>query len=153
MNVNGATTPVTFDLSAPAGADRYITHVVFQIEDAGAVINEFANVGVLTNGCRLFYELGGGSVDFHPSLKTNFDFVTMCIGIPSFGNGASAFRVTNANGNAEAYFPTWDLRAIMPPFGMLLRAGTAHRLGLEVRDNLTGATGFTATAHGFDRAP
>lgn len=153
MNVDGDATPVEFSITAPATNDRYITSVSFLILDAGASINEFANIGILGNGCRLFYNYGSGDTDLDSALKTNFDFVRLCQGAPAFGNGNAAFRVNNASDREEAYIPTLDFTKIAPPFGMLLRAGTTDKLSLEVRDDLSGADTFTATVYGFDRAP
>lgn len=147
--------PVKFYIPAGKDDDRYISTISFVIAGAGATLSEFSTVAALTNGCRLYYERERGEKDIHNALKSNFDFVRMCIGTPAFGDSAAAFRASNVIGTSEAYIPVLHLSHIMPPYGIKMDAGSNQRLVLEVRDDLTSASivGFDAVAYGFDREP
>jgi len=151
MVVNGSTTAVEFWVKADNNDDRYITTLSFIIADVNATLNEFGNVTALTNGCQLYYETLAQTTIIHSTLKTNFDFVRLCLGQPAFGDATTAFRASNVVGNSEGYLPVLDLRRLVPPFGIKLDRGTTQRLVLKVRDDCTGVDGFDCIAYGFDR--
>jgi hypothetical protein len=151
MRVNGSVTPVDFYVKSDPLYDRYITTLSFIIADASASLNQFGNITALTNGCRLFYQRIVGDIDIHDSLKTNFNFVRLCLGQPAFGDAASAFRAPNVVGASEAYIPVLDLKSIMPPVGLQLLHGSQQKLVLRVRDNVSAIDGFNCIAYGFDR--
>lgn len=156
MRVAGTlATPVKFYVPASVTDDRYITAVSFVLAGAGAGLDGFSAVPALINGCRFYYERQRGERNIHDALKTNFDFVRMCLGAPAFGDSAAAFRATNVVGTSEAYIPVLYLSHIIPPYGIKLDAGSNQRLVLEVRDTLTSTsiTGFNAICYGFDREP
>lgn len=147
--------PVKFYIPAGKDDDRYITAISFVIAGAGATLSEFSTIAALTNGCKLYYERANGQRVIHDALKSNFDFVRLCVGTPAFGSGADAFRAINVIGTSEAYIPVLHLSHIIPPYGIKLDAGSNQRLVLEVRDDLTSASiiGFDAVCYGFDREP
>jgi len=151
MKVNGSTTAVEFYVAADSDDDRYITTLSFVIADVNATLNKFGNVTALTNGCQLYYETLAQTVYIHDALKSNFDFVRLCLGTPAFGDAAEAFRGKNIVGSSEGYIPVLDLRRFVPPFGIKLDRGTTQRLVLKVRDDCTGVDGFDCIAYGFDR--
>jgi len=153
MQVDGSTINVDFHVAAHPDNDRYISTLQFLIADATSTMNKFGNITALTNGCQLFYERVDGSVDLHDALKSNLDFVRLCLGEPAFGDGAGAFRINNAVSTSEGYIPTLDCRRIIPPFGIKLDAGTRQRLVLTVKDDTQGVDAFNCIAYGFDREP
>lgn len=84
------------------------------------------------------------------TLKSNWDFVRLCLGNPSFGD-AGAFRVNNVSGTSEGYIPVLDLTKLIPPYGIKLDMGTNQKLVLEIRDDVQGVDSFNAICYGFDR--
>lgn len=153
MRVDGSTTNVDFTIEADPNYDIFIDSVSFLIADVNAVANKFGNTTELTNGCSLFYEdLDNGVSIINDSLKTNFDFIRMCQGKPSFGNSNDALKVTNAAGAAEGYMPVLDFSEMFGlPWGIRLRAGSNEKIVIRVRDNVTGVDAFDAIAFGFKK--
>ncbi len=151
MLVDGSTTPAEFWIPAHEDNDRYITAVSFVIGDGGANLNEFGGISALTNGCVFEYARSGEVVTIHDELKSNWDFIRMCMGFPAFGDAASAFRGTNVEGGAEAFMPVFNFLSVMPPYGLKLDTGTMQRLTLRVNDDCTAPDVFNAIAYGFER--
>jgi len=155
MLVDGSVTNVDYYVQAHSTRDRYITTLSFLIADASASLNKFGNITALTNGCSLFYERQGtevsGAINIHNALKTNFDFVRLGFGNPTFGDAGTVFRINNAVGASEGYIPILDLRTIMPPYGIKLDLGTTQKLVLRIRDDVSTIDGFDCIAYGFDR--
>ena len=151
MRVNGSTTPQQFFITAEPDFDVYITTVSFLIADAGASLNEFGGISALANGCRFFYEDNNGEINVGTSLISNFEFVRLCQGNPSFGGGSSAFLANNVVGTSEAFIPVFDFRNFGFKWGLKLAAGSQNRLVLEVNDNVTAIDAFNAVAYGFRR--
>jgi len=152
MLVDGSSTNVEFWVPAHADNDRYITAVSFVIADVGAELDEFGGITALTNGCQFEYKRAGGeTVIIHDALKSNWDFVRMCMGNPAFGTAVDAFRGKNVVGASEAYIPVFNFLALMPPYGLKLDAGTQQKLTFRIRDNCSTIDGFDAIAYGFER--
>ena len=145
--------PIEFWIPADKTNDRYVTSLSFVIADQNCTLALFGTVTALTNGCRIFYERSSGEINLHSTLKTNFDFVQLCLGQPAFGDANTAFRAANIFGSSEAYIPVLDLTVMNPPFGIRLSRGTQQRLVLQVRDTTTGVDRFDCVATGFDRLP
>jgi len=151
MVVDGSSTVQSFWVPASPTADRYITVLSFVIADAGAISSEFGNITALTNGCRLWYSSLQANVDIHSALKTNFDFIRLCLGTVPIGATTTAFRLSNVFGNSEAFIPVLYLTSIMPPFGLKLDMASSQRLVMDIKDNVTGVDQFDVIAYGFDR--
>lgn len=151
MRVNGSTTSQYFWINAEPNFDIYITTLSFLISDAGAELDEFGNLPSLTNGCRLFYEDNNGEINIGTDLVSNFEFIRLCQGNPSFGNAQDAFRARNIVGASEGYIPIFDFRNFGFRWGLKLKAGTNNRLVMEINDNVSSIDGFNATAYGFRR--
>jgi hypothetical protein len=151
MKVDGGTTNVEFYVSASATSDRYITTLSFLIADASAVLNEFGAITALTNGCQLYYTRVGETVMIHDALKTNWDFIRLCLGAPAFGATTNAFIASNVATTSEGVIPVLDFSRLLPPYGLKLDRGTNQRLVLKVRDNCSGVDLFDCIAYGFDR--
>lgn len=152
MKVDGSSSSVDFYIEAENDHDIYINNISFLISDASAALNEFGNIGELTNGCKLSYDDLSGENVIAESLKINFDFVRLCAGDPAYGDGATAFRANNVVGTSEAYFPTLKVADVFGmPFGIRIRAGSTQRLTLTVNDDVSGVDAFNVIAYGFKR--
>lgn len=155
MDVDGSATNVDYFVKAQPENDLYIASLSFVIADATQTLSEFANTNAaLTNGCRLFYSDTRGEVDIHDALKTNFDFIRLCLGNPAFGDAAGAFRADNVSGTSEGYVPVLNMSAVFGlPFGVPLKVGTEQRITMRIRDDCTAADLFDCIAYGFERLP
>ncbi len=132
--------------------DLWITHVSFVIGDATAALNEFGAQNPLDTPCEFYYrKANGDTVTIADDLITNWTFVRMCLGNPAFGDGADSFRAKNVLGGAEAFLPVYDFTKVMPPYGLLLAAGSGSKLVLEVKDKTDDVDVFNARAYGFKR--
>ena len=154
MLVNGSVTKRLFWIDAEPGYDIYITSLSFFIADANATLVQFGALTALTNGCRLFYENPDGVINIGTQLRSNFDIVRLCLGMPAFGTGADAFRVSNAagpTGTSEAFTPVLDFRSFGFQWGVRLLNNTQNRLAFEINDNVTGLDVLNAVAYGFRR--
>jgi len=151
MRVDGSTASQIFYINAEPDFDIYITTVSFLIADAGASLNEFGGITALANGCRFYYEDNNGEINIGTSLTSNFEFVRLCQGNPSFGGGNSAFLANNVVGPSEAFIPVFDFRNFGFKWGLKLAASSQNRLVLEINDDVTSIDGFNAVAYGFRR--
>ena len=152
MQVDGSSTPVEFWVSADPTYDLYISTLSFVIVDASATLSKFGNITALTNGCDLEFFSNEGVVTIATALKSNFDFVRLCGGIPAFGDGAGAFRASNMLSTSEGYLPMLDVEDTFGiPFGLRLRAGSTDKITLRVNDLTTGVDQFDCIAYGFTR--
>jgi hypothetical protein len=152
MRVNGSSSvPIDFYVPSSLDGDRFITVISFLISDASAVLSKFGNLTALTNGCQLLYNSKDfGDIYFNTALKSNFDFVRFCLGQPSFGDGAGAFRGANVVSTSEGYFPFLDISRLIPPSGLKLDKSTQQKLTFRVRDDVRTVDGFDAIAYGYD---
>lgn len=154
MRVNGSTTNVDFWIPASVDRDRYITSISFEIADQSATLDKFGAITALTNGCQLLYDRPGvETIEIDDAIKSNWDLIRLCQGNPPIGSAADAFRANNVVGNAEGYIPFFDLKIILPPYGIKLDAGTTDKIIIRIRDNITGIDAFDAIAFGFERLP
>ena len=153
MLVDGSGVVRQFIIPAHVERERYIKSVSFFIADNLASLNQFGNANPLTNGIRFFYENTVGEVVIHESLKTNFDFVRLCLGTPAFGNAKDGFKVADAVGTSEGFMPVLNFADFGFQWGLHLKAGTKQKLIIEIRDDATDPDVFDAIAYGFDRLP
>ena len=167
MLVDGSTSPQKFYIEGDAIDDIYITSLSFLIQASGIALgNDFAGSGAaLARGCRLYYEDENGEVDIGTTLQTNFDFIRMCQGNPSFSDPTLgpfiAPSVAGSGGGkggsaADAIIPILNIRDIFGlPYGIKLQKATTHKLVLEVNDDLSTGLGtnaaFNIIAYGFKR--
>jgi hypothetical protein len=152
MKVNGQSSETSFFIPAHPERDRYITTLSFEIADGSATLNKFGNLTALTNGCELRYEHDTlGFITIHEALKSNWDFVRLCLGSPPLGGATDAFKANNVSGASEGYIPVLDLSRFLPPYGIKLDAGTSQKIELIVKDDVTGVDLFDVIAYGFDR--
>lgn len=152
MRVNGSTTPVEFWVPSDSTHDLYISNISFVIADASATLNTFGNITALTNGCDVEYFADGSTTTIGTALKSNFDFIRLCLGSPSFGDGAAAFRANNVQSTSEGYLPVLNFKQVFGfNYGIRLRPGTSDKLTVRVNDNTTGVDAFNAIAYGFTR--
>lgn len=149
MRVNASlAAPQTFSIDARSDSEVFVKTIMITIADAGANLNEFGSIGALTNGvnfCWISQDLGEFIIK--GDMKTNWDFVKLARGNPSFGTGSSAFRANNVSGNSEGFLPVLDMFQIFGlQYGIRLRKGTKDKLVIEIRDDVTGVDEFTAEA-------
>lgn len=152
MRVDGSTNPVDFFINATGTEDIYIKRISVVIEDAGAVINEFANIGELSNGIDFLWSTSeSGEISVASSLRTNFDLIQLGGGTPAFGTGNAAFRITNASSSDEAFIPSIDLKEDYGfPWGLRLRKGSEDRITFRVNDDLSsGISRFDIVCQGI----
>jgi hypothetical protein len=152
VGINFTIQPIEFQISAHADNDRYITQLSFLIEDASSTLKTFGGETALTTGCEFFYFNLNERVVIHEALKSNWDFLRLCIAwTPAFGDAATAYELTNVIGTSDALAPVFDFTKIMPPYGLKLDAGSSQRLCLTVNDDTTAIDNFNIIAYGFER--
>lgn len=152
LRVDGSTTPVEFWVAADSTYDLYLQNISFVIADASAVLNKFGNLTALSTGCDFEYFADGGTTTIASALQSNFDFVRLCLGSPSFGDGTAAFRAGNVQGTSEGYIPVLNLKEVFGlSWGVRLRPGTSDKLLIRINDDVTGVDAFNAIAYGFTR--
>lgn len=152
MLVDGSVTPVDFFVAARQDVDLYITRVSFIVVDQNMSLNTFGNIAALTNGLRLFYTDELGEVDIADALQTNFDIVRLCSGLPSFGDGTTAFIANNVDFISEGIIPILDLKDTFGfRWGLEFRNGSLQRLVLRIRDDITGIDAMNVIIYGFLR--
>jgi len=151
MRVNGSSSEIPFLIKADPNQDVYLKTLAVVIADAGATLNNFGNIGALSNGIKFEWNIQeSGAIEIHEGLKSNWDFVRLSGGNPSFGQGTSSFRANNVSGNSEGYIPTIDLQQIYGlQWGLRLRAGTNDNISFTIRDNITGVDQFDIIAYGI----
>jgi len=154
MRVNGETTSQGFFV-CPQDPERdlYVGRLDVLIADAGATLSQFANIGVLGNGIKFeWITREFGTVVLHEGLTTNFEFIRLAGGKPSFGDAATAFRANNMSGNAEGYMASIDFDEVYNlSWGIRLRRGTTDCLKFTIQDDLSsGITEFNAIAYGIE---
>ncbi len=153
MAVDGSTTAVEFSINSQANFDVYIRTASIVIADASQTLQEFGNLNTaLTNGVKLEWRTSDlGTVVIHDGLKTNFDFIRLALGNPSFGDGASAFLASNAiPTNIEAYLPVVNFSQVFGlPWGLRLRAGTTDKIVWTVQDNVSAVDQFDIIGYGI----
>jgi len=152
MLVDGSVTPVDFFVEAPQDQDLYVTRISFIVVDQNMSLNNFGNIPELTNGCRLFYIDELGEVDIAEALQTNFDIVRLCSGLPSFGDGTTAFIANNVDFISEGIIPILDLKDTFGfRWGLEFRNGSTQKLILQIRDDITGIDAMDVIVYGFLR--
>jgi hypothetical protein len=152
MLVDGSVTPVDFFVEAPQAADLYVTRLSFIVVDQNMALNTFGNIAALTNGCRLFYTDELGEVDIAEALQTNFDIVRLCSGLPSFGDGTTAFIANNVDFISEGIIPVLDLKDTFGfRWGLEFRNGSTQKLVFRIRDDITGIDAMDVIIYGFLR--
>lgn len=151
MRVNGSVDYVDFYVSARNDVDVYIATISVLISDSSATLSKFGNLTALTNGVQVIWSnQTTGAYELHDGIKTNFDFVRFAGGVPSFGDGATAFIASNVSGNAEGFIPTIHIPTIFTmKHGLRLTANTQDKLIFRIRDNLSiGMDAFNIVSYG-----
>lgn len=152
MLVDGSVTPVDFFVEAPQDQDLYVTRISFIVVDQNMSLNNFGNIPALTNGVRLFYIDELGEVDIADALQTNFDIVRLCSGLPSFGDGTTAFIANNVDFISEGIIPILDLKDTFGfRWGLEFRNGSTQKLILRIQDDITGIDAMNVIVYGFLR--
>ena len=151
MRVAGSlAAPLEFYIPASPESDIYIGTVSFEITDAGATLNKFGNISSLTNGVKFSWVTRDkGEVVLDAGMKSNYEFIRLCGGTPSFGATTNAFKANNVNGSSEGYIPNLDISKVFKmPYGFRLRKGTKDKLVFTIQDDTSGVDSFNAKAYG-----
>lgn len=133
--------------------DFYITSLNILIADSNIVkLNRFGNDAPLPNGLQFFYSIPEGEVILGAA-STNFDIIRLGSLTKATGGKADAFQLSNADpSNNDGYNPIIDLSNTSPNGnGVRLRKNTRDKLGIRIRDDLTGVNTFNILAIGFLR--
>jgi hypothetical protein len=153
MRVDGSSSSVDFYIEAQSDKDTYIKTVMFTIADASATLDKFGNITALTNGCDFIWKTQArGEVSIKSAMKSNWDFIKLARGNPSFGDGASAFRANNVVGTSEGYLPVVDFDSLFGNvWGLRLKKGSKDRLILRINDDIStpSVDEFTAEVSGL----
>jgi hypothetical protein len=151
FRVDGSSAHVDFCILARQDVDVYITSLSVEISDASSTLNKFGNITALTNGLLFSWKtIDRGSVEIHEGLKSNYHFVRLSGGDPSFGDGNTVFRANNISGVSEGYIPFIDFKRIFGmPWGLRLRKGTLDKLVFTVRDNITAIDSMNVIGYGI----
>jgi hypothetical protein len=150
MLINGSVTNQDFYITA-RNYDVYINTIVFEIADAGALLNQFGALAALTNGLEFYYfNQTQGKYVIESGLKTNYDMIKLANFQPAFGTAANSFQLTNAISAAEAYVGVIDLEDVFGlQWGLKLKKNTTDRVGFIVKDNITGLDAMTIKIYGI----
>lgn len=151
MLVDGSVTSQSFFILASPVKDIFLKTISVVIVDASATLSKFGNLAELANGVEFKHETNDrGIIILHEGIKTNFQFIRLALGSPSFGDGTSAFRANNVSGISEGYLPVIDFSKIYGmPWGLRLRKGSADKLVFVVRDNIAAMDKFDIVAYGI----
>jgi hypothetical protein len=151
MLVDGSTNPIEFCIGANPDFDIYIKSISVVIADAGATLNNFGAITALSNGVEFSWiSSDNGTIRIHEALKSNFDFVQLGLGTPSFGTGNSAFKANNVVGTSEAYIPVIDFKETFGlQWGIRLRKGSLDKICFIIKDNVSAIDRFDAIAYGI----
>jgi hypothetical protein len=129
LRVNGATTPVVFTFNADATKNLYISDIEFVLVASSLVFgsDKFAGLTVLTNGVLVEIIADSGKTSTLATLKVNEDFM--------FFATAGGWDMMIANKDI--------IRSGYTVGGaMTLKAGTADKIRVTVRDNLSSGIDF-----------
>lgn len=136
LNVNGATTNVSFEVPATPGKIFVITDLYFRIRDGAGTLGKFGGLTELTNGIQVAFR-----TEMEP-LRTLFTAVTNAE-LLSLASTGDLFVDAYSNGD-ELVIARFSLGNGIP-----IRPGSSDGIFVTVRDNLTGLTSFTVQARGY----
>ena len=153
LTVDGSVTPVDAFIGPPIFGDLYLTTANVLIADSGAIsLNRFGSInGGLTNGVEFFIETENERLDISVGLRTNFDFIRVGTLTVGTGGKTDAYQLasTDTSGN-DGYNPVLDFTKVSP-LGIRLRADTQDKLGVIIRDDISGVATFNVIINGFIR--
>lgn len=152
--VGSLAAPIDFAIESDPDDDIYLNSLSFRISDVNATLSQFGNIGSLSNGVQLVYSSSElGEIILADNLISNFDFVRLCAGQPSFGNTSNAFQAGNIGGpggNSEGYIPVLNFNTqFLLNFGLRLRTKTEDKLIIRIRDDVSGVDAFDIFTTGF----
>ena len=148
MDVNGGSTPQTFDLDAVSDYDIVITKAVLWVIDSDIKWNRFGNINA-SNGFDLFHRYDG---DDYYIIDGAIDLKEIIVsGCPTYGFGdqSSAMRWEKLDGDNDGFIHCFDFSAVMAGGGVILRKGTSDLLRAQVNDNFDGLSEFGIDLQGW----
>jgi hypothetical protein len=149
MGVNGAVTNQEFYIGAASKVDRYIARLDFTITygtSGGGWEWADANA-VLSNGIRIYYQSQRGDIDIHEGITNNQDFLRLRK--EPLPNNWEVRHLGAAND--YGYTVVIDFVAIGFPHGIKLDRGSAQKLAVTIRDDVSDADVFNGIAMGTSR--
>lgn len=123
------------------------------IADSGSIqLNKFGSDPALINGVDVIYQTDGVDITL-ANLKTNFEFIRLGSLTAATGSKTDAFQLANTNpANEDGYNPVVDLSRLSPHgFGIRIRKNSIDKLGIVIKDNLTGISTFNILFTGYLR--
>tara|TARA_R110000824_G_scaffold143199_11_gene310797 strand:- start:304 stop:834 length:531 start_codon:yes stop_codon:yes gene_type:complete len=137
MNVNGASTPVSYKYTAPAGKRVYVYRVNMMMLDASVTASKFGGVASLTTGITVKVKNSADTelLDFldGQTIQNNTEFGLLAGTDINVGSGADGVNIR------------WTLASA----GGSLILESGDYLEVLVQDNLTGLTSFQAMLQGI----
>jgi hypothetical protein len=154
LNVDGSVISIDAYVEGNNFGDFYITTANIVIADDSPLnLNGFGGLPELTNGVQFFYQTASDSIPVAFSLTTNYDMIRLGTLTHPIGGKTDAYQISKVDsaGN-DGYNPIWDLARYSPfGLGLRLRKNTKDRIGITIRDDLTGLSSFNMVVSGFLR--
>ena len=151
LNVNGAVTPVEFEIIASEDYDIHIKSIVLAYADSAVVNNKFGNVDALPVGFDLHMTELGVTVQLIDKAKTGGNLLVQSGSWQLFGVGAAAVNeITAWSGNSDAQVIVIPAGEFVTG-GIRIGRGTPDRIWATVNDDLTGLDEFHITCFGERR--
>lgn len=131
--------PSDYFVEALSGERLLVARAMVHVVDSGSFDSgSYGNNISMTNGMQVFYRRSGVDLDVSNGLpiKTNVDWGRWCYDI----------TISNFGAGNEALNARWTLTKYGHPYGIILEEG--DRLGIRVRDNLSGLVEQTIILEG-----
>jgi len=131
--------PIDYFVEALPGERLSIARIMIHVVDSGSFDSgSYGNGITVPNGIQVFYRRNNIDIDVTGELpiKTNVDWSRWCydLALSEFGGGN------------ETLDARWSLNKYGTPYGIVLEEG--DRLGVRIRDNLSGLVEQTIIAEG-----
>jgi hypothetical protein len=152
MNVDGSGTSQEFYIEASQDYDIYITRVTILIADTAIVHSAFGNISALGTGWDLYTQESGEVTYLLEKAKTGGQIIARSGLFMPYGDGTTAWELSNWTGTADAQTILLPLSDYVPG-GVRLGRGTRDRIVSTVNDDLTGLTEFEVRAFGYRHYP
>ncbi len=145
LAVDGSETPVDFYIEALEGERLSVARFLISIRSATNIgVNEYGDLAELSNGLYIyFYDATTGltlDLIYPLSIKRNEDWGRWCYDSQPIAIGPTQ--------NTQTWQARWTLAKYNPknPYGIVMEEG--DRIGVRIRDDLSGLAGHTVIAEG-----
>lgn len=151
-NVDGSVTNQKLYIESDQEYDIYITKLLICIRDSTVTHSGFGALAALTNGVSIVAIEGGTETFLIKNAKTFAELIEQTFAEKPFGDGATAFELTDAVGTTDMQVLPFDIAKLVP-MGLRIGRGTLDKVELRIADNLTGLNVFTVRIGGFRLYP